>query len=192
MMKDSLKYMAYIIVAVFIFLTVRTLFVKRGPEEVEIVRYDTIWKEAKPIVLPPIIKDSIIKKTVYVPVPVVGDNDTITDTVYAEIPLTQKHYCYPDTLDMWITGYGVSVDSLIVQQHHEAHYTNTITDKGKWFNCYIGTDLNYLFNNWNYSLYFEANATIRKRATIGAKAGFMIYNDGAMPFIGATLKYKLN
>lgn len=195
-MKESLKYMAWIVVAVFVFLTARTLVLPHDKTNGDVSVHDTVWLEREPATDPPLVQDSALRDSIPYPVPVPiyipGSTDNVRDTVYATIPIVQTHFSYPDKADLWVSGFRVTIDSAVFFTRHEEHNVTTTIDKSHWFNCYIGTDLNCLFSDWNYSLYFEADATIRQRATIGAKAGFMIINNSAEPYIGATFKYKLN
>lgn len=88
------------------------------PDTVYLESTDTSWFEnMKPK------HDTVIDSIPY-PVPMwklKRETDTVHDTVFVWLPMQQRHYHYPDTLDIWISGYQPKIDSmlLIYRQHTE-------------------------------------------------------------------------
>jgi len=139
-MKDYLKYITYIVVAVFLFLTVRTVYttMPEKEEESEVSVHDSTWTEAVTNV-PPRVHDSIIKEYVPYPVPVYlpGDKDTVRDTVTVMVPITQKLYSFEDNANLWISGFNVTIDSSVFYKHYETQYIDR-TIREKRYNNTIG------------------------------------------------------
>lgn len=179
-MKDYLKYIAYIVVAVFLFLTVRTVYTTVPEKEVEseVSVHDSTWTEAVTDV-PPQIHDSIIKEYVPYPVPVYlpGDKDTVRDTVTVMVPITQKLYSFEDNANLWISGFNVTIDSSVFYKHYETQYIYR-TIREKRYNNAIGV----IGGVSDVSLMYVRDIG---RVSVGLSAGYTFKGEAmARGFIG--------
>ena len=90
--------------------------------------YDTAWFEkATPK------HDTVIDSIPY-PVPVwkwktQWEHDTVHDTVFVYLPMQQRFYHYPDTMDLWISGYEPKLDSMTLYFKHHTEIINTIQER---------------------------------------------------------------
>ena len=60
-----------------------------------------------------------------VPFPVYLPGDTVYDTIYIYLPVEHRHFCIPDTLDVWHSGINSIIDSTRVYLR-KTTITNTV------------------------------------------------------------------
>ena len=183
----------FILAAVFIaigFVICRDVTRPANPQPV--VVHDTIVKvDTCNVILPP---DTITKtelKTVYVSkTNIVVVNDS---TYGVELPYEQHHFSMPDTLDIWYSGIDSRIDSVKYYNRTTTIEVHNIVEKPQpWFAMYGGAGAEWFDGGFGYKMFVEAEATIWKKIKISAGGGVSVFDNKAKPYLGASLKYKLN
>lgn len=154
--------------------------------------HDTIvMVDTMSIIMPP---DTITKtelKTVYVPQTNIV---VVNDSTYAvELPYEQHHFSMLDTIDVWYSGYDSRIDSVKYYNRTTTIEIHDIVEMPQpWFALYGGAGADWFDGDFGYRMFLEAEATIWKKIKISADGGVAVFDNKAKPYLGATLKYKLN
>lgn len=155
---------------------------------------DTIWMTPDTVTLPPIVKDSLIKDPYPYPVPVMvpGDHDTVIDTIIAQIPMTQKHYVYPDTAELWVTGFNTSIDSAVFYTHHETHYIdNTPPERAVRLTLETGIEGIYVDDRFTPALYAEGGLLLWRRVKLSAGFGVSYTDKATKGIVYGKIAYQI-
>ncbi len=179
-MIDALKYIAYIVIAI----TAMTIFLlspsRCSRDEIEI-KHETI-----------VVRDTVVKPTTcYVSTHQVDtllvshlDTTVIHDTVFVFVPITQHHYHYPDTADIWISGYNAKIDSAAFnfKTVFKTEYVTRLEQKTFEFGVEAGLGATLYADRLVPELHLDAMLDIRRRARL--KLGFGTnYDNGTKPFM---------
>lgn len=154
--------------------------------------YDTIvMVDTTSIIMPP---DTITKtelKTVYVPQTSIV---TVNDSTYGvELPYEQHHFSIPDTMDVWYSGYDSRIDSVKYYNRTTTIEIHDVVEAPQhWFALYGGASADWFDGGSAYKMFLEAEATIWKKIKVSANGGLAVFDSKASPYLGVTLKYKLN
>lgn len=186
-MKDTLKYIAYIVIALAA-VTIFLLAPSRCKWEKIVVKHDTI-----------IIKDTIIKpSTCYISTRQVDtilvselDTTVIHDTLFVYVPISHYHFHYPDTADIYVSGYNTKVDSAFFHFTTSVVY-NTIEvpaqPKKIKFGLEAGLDAVIIDRRLVPNLYLDAGLTIRQKARFKIGIGSS-YDNGVKAFMHGSVTY---
>ena len=158
-------------------------------------RHDTNYKVVLDTTTkPPMIADVTAKDSVPYPVPVYihGKDSIIEKTLYVNVPMLQTHFVWPDTAEIWASGFNVTIDKAVFFTRQEIHYIEKLVQsKPKHLYCYAGAEYSYYDKVYDWKLFLEADYIIG-RVSIGAKGGAIVFKDSATPFIAACLRCRLN
>lgn len=178
-MKNTLKHIAYIVIS----LSALKMFILSPSrccrEQIEI-KSDTI-----------VVRDTVVKPTTcYVSTHQVDtvilshfDTTIIHDTVFVFVPISHHHYHYPDTADIWISGYNAKIDSAVFNFKTviKTEYVPRYEQKAFEFGIEAGLGANLYEDRLVPELRLDAVLNIRRHSKL--KLGFGTnYYGGMKPF----------
>jgi len=153
---------------------------------------DTVWLTPDTVRLPPIVKDSLIKEPYPFPVTIAVHGDTIHDTIIARIPMTQKHYVYTDTAEIWASGFNLNIDSAVFYTRHETHLIdNTPPVKAVTLTLETGVEGVLAEKNFVPALYAEGGVLLWRRVKVSAGFGVAYNETAAHGFMYGKIAYVI-
>ena len=195
MMRDrTVILIALIVITVLVVISFMLGYRQAGKDMNADVTVDTIHKVDTFFVLRP---QDTVTNVELVPYKV-HDTAIIThhDTTYVMLPY--EHHCLsvPDTLYLWFSGVGARVDSLRFLLRTTVLEVPAVSDdavvKDGWLSCYGGVGMDYMDGMPSYKMFLEAEALMFKRMVLSASAGAAVRDKATTPYIGITMKYKIN
>ena len=135
---------------------------------------DTCWLPSDTVYI-----DRLVEKPVPVP-------EYVSDTEWMpcqdSVPITQQYY-KNDVIDLWVSGYNVTVDSMKYKETH-IHDTIIITQstqitntKIKRFNACVGIGTYYYPFRNSFSPYLECDAGYKFKNNVGVNDGVGVIGD---------------
>jgi len=116
-------------------------------------------------------------------------HDTVTNTVTVMLPVTQKHYSYRDTAEIWISGYSATLDSFKVVNRTEKLQAACKQPKCT-FNVEAGLDAIITDNKIVPAVSLQGSVTIKTRYRIRCGAG-VGYQGAPKAFMYAGFSYVI-
>lgn len=155
------------------------------PEPDTIVRVDIITRTS-----PPDTVEKVKWKPKYIP-------DTawfeLHDSIFVELPYEQHHLSVPDTFDLWYSGIDARVDSLRYYSHNTTIEVHDVMEMPRQcFSLYGGVGGDWFDGGYSYKVFLEAQVEMGRKFVVSADGGLGVIEKTATPYVGVTLKYKLN
>lgn len=188
-MKDDLKYIAYIVIAIAA-VTIFLLSPSRCKRIETNVKHDTCY-----------IVDTVIKpvtcyvSTTHVDTVLVSQLDTtlIHDTLFVYVPVKQHHYHYPDTADFYVSGYNAKLDSVFFHFKTSVIHETVevpIQQRPLKFGLEAGINATLTDNKLIPGIYLDAGVSIRQRVKVKFGLG-VNYDNGPKSFLHSQVTYVM-